>query len=140
MKTHQQKLAELTEKICELNQSIRELKFGCVVEICRKEIVLLEQLNDEKTVWKGYYKSSGRVETAWIGVDYKIIGRDITLFDILYCLRYDITAEDVEKITKLWKYPNRLLNQKNELIDLLYERICQKNKTRETRDDKNQTV
>jgi len=115
------KLQQLEAKIQEAVPEIMELKFGCRV--------LLE--NDVKRTilkdnnGKGYYFSVLENDLTLIreGIE-EILGRPITLLDTKQCLEYNkCTDKDFLEVANLWKSPNSLSNQSQELIDKLYEKI-----------------
>ena len=123
------KFEELTKAIQKANSSILELKFGCKV-IFHKKIdskyiqgiyIMSPKYGNPVIIAKEY---RGEIPLKWI----KIIGRDITLFDIKQCLvYYGYTTKEFCEIAELWKEPNSLDEQSNELKDKLYEYIKNKN-------------
>lgn len=122
------KLNQLTKKIQEAVPEIIELKRGCYVKdfLKGKLMILAEyKLGDETPVYDFVFFGEDEVSVMRTPRgNWDIIGRDITLFDIKQCLRYNgYTIKEFVEIAKLWKYPNSFDEQSNKLKDKMYEFI-----------------
>ena len=130
------KLQELKSKIHEILPEILEEKLNCVVEItpskkrlsCEKFKIIISKKIDEYC-----YKDVDGI--FWEHCNYKILGRDITLEDVLMVIgKYDspisaITNYDADKVlikvdknsTELWTLGKPLNDQPQETINFLHQ-------------------
>lgn len=144
------KLQLLTDRICELVPDIKELRFGCrIIDGIRGNgiIVGVEAMYPETDSYLQIYEATPkRVELSPLGL-WKIIGRDITLADVLlalkksdedYPIHIDFFFDDGDSVTitqakghpiinkkGTWNLTkNALHEQDEETIDFLYSIIC----------------
>lgn len=131
-------LRDLTKKIQEEIPEIMELKRDCEVEFeltyprrednglqvvhCGKGF-MLDNLFLFDGIFKYHVEKTPAEEYARVT---KIIGRPINMFDIKQCLDYNKTTnEKWLEISNLWKTPDNLNNQSEELINILYEELIE---------------
>jgi hypothetical protein len=148
------KLQELKMKIAEYNPDIMELKFGRNVKfeyndkmeegifgnICETSngIIWLK----ERYLENGYEEGDNMVQykfidckgkfngTGWLRCE--IIGRDITLFDIIvFMSKIGYKVGELTKIIEMWKSPNCLDNQDDDTINIISKLCMQKVKNKE---------
>ena len=122
------KYNQLREEIIRYCPDILDLVFGCKVASENGYFTIGGEAEID-IVYKGtpheriYLITYGRRTD-----DFKIIGREITLFDIKQCLIYNgYTTKEFCEIAELWEKPNSLDEQSNELKEKLYEYIKNKN-------------
>lgn len=129
------KVKELREVIIKANPEIVELKMGCKIRKSRfwtDDVIFVgKDGNGKHNVWK-----RGYLDVKTVSAEDKIIGRPITLADVLMAiekfgvkLEKSYTAEqqvmfqsnNLYKLVKLWNLKkNSLDNQSKETIDFLH--------------------
>jgi hypothetical protein len=136
------KLQELKNKIIEFNPEIKELKFGCDIEMESEGIVQYVG-NYSPTDEDCYF--DGDIEPIY-NEKYTIIGRDITLEDVLIALEKkeddfavranglfmfenriinrNFTGFNYDDDDLYWKLGKSLDNQSKETINFLHEILC----------------
>jgi len=113
------KLQQLEAKIQEAVPDIMKVTTGCRLLLrgdgwWERGVMIRNQKLDNIT--------TGKIEERTD--DWEILGRPITLLDTKQCLEYNkCTDKDFLEVANLWKSPNSLSNQSQELIDKLYEKI-----------------
>lgn len=122
------KLQKLTEFIQKTVPEIMELKFGC--KLLNKEIGVIFTVYQEIGKHKfggGYLRTElGEIELDYLE-NYKILGRDITLEDVLITLQrtYHNSSKEVDWVSMVrkWKILNPLHEQSEETINFLHSII-----------------
>jgi len=134
------KKEQLIKKIQESVPEIMELKFGCKVNLSGYYVTVIRLLESNNYTYNQHtkrkyigmqkiieYSENFGVGRTPIGEITKIIGRDITLSDVLLAL--EVEHKDGcdyewyrDEIVRLWnKADNNLLNQSEETFNLLYK-------------------
>ena len=137
-KTNKDILKELEKIIHKAVPEIMELKFGCKVKDKSDNQIMEFLLEEEKTVLsktRNYFSVKGKTfVTLILASSFEILGRDITLEDVLVALgeaKYCIDAmgqmwidysDDDRKAQ--WVFNKSLENQSEDLIKFLHEILC----------------
>ncbi len=120
--TNLEKIEKIEIKCIEANKDIVALKFGCEIE-CRFGRGIVSGESDIHGML-AYFKGDGTYHSGEIGGNVRIIGRQITLEDILMAIKANgdvLTPKGLWELQELYQLGKPLTDQSPEFINFIYE-------------------